>query len=63
MQWCFLDYDGPPVIGTNDRDWVVECDRLLGLDPTPTALRGGVLKLVLLYDQFFVDLLKDVQGQ
>ena len=29
--------DGPPVAGTDDRDWAVECERMLGITPPPTA--------------------------
>ena len=33
--------NGPHVTGTDDGDWVVECE---GVAPDPTALRGGALK-------------------
>jgi len=36
-----LCIDGPPVTGTDERDWVGECDRL----PPPTAIHGGQVKL------------------
>ena len=32
-----LHINGPPVIGTDERDWVGECDRLLGVMPPLTA--------------------------
>ena len=28
-----LRIDGLPVTGTNDRDWAMECKRLLGITP------------------------------
>ena len=43
-----LRVDGPAVTGTDDRDWVMECERLLGVMPTKTAMKGGSLKLTFL---------------
>jgi len=40
-----LRIDGPPVKGTNERDWIKECDRLLGVMPPLTAIHGGQMKL------------------
>ena len=37
--------DGPPVIGTDDRDRVGECDKLLGVVPPPSAIHGEHVKL------------------
>jgi len=45
------------------RDWVVECERLLGIMPPPTAVRGGALNLMWLYEQFLMNPLTDVQAQ
>ena len=39
-----LCINGPPVIMTNNSDWTMECERLLGMAP-PMTLRGGALKL------------------
>ena len=41
-----LRIDGALVIGTDNKDWGVECKRLLGITSPPTALRGGALKLM-----------------
>ena len=43
-----LRVDGPPVTGTDDRDRVMECERLLGVMLTETAMKGGSLKLTFL---------------
>ena len=40
-----LRIDGPPVTGTDKRDWVDECDKLLDMVPPPTAVHGGQVKL------------------
>ena len=34
-----LKVDGPAVTETDDRDWVMECERLLGVVPTETAMK------------------------
>ena len=31
-----LHIDGPRVTRTDDRDWTMECERLLGITPPPT---------------------------
>ena len=36
-----LRIDGQPVTGTDERDWVGECDKLLGMVPPLTAIHGG----------------------
>jgi len=43
-----LRVDGPTVTSTNERDWVMECERLLGVVPIRTAMKGGSLKLTFL---------------
>ena len=35
-----LPIHGPPVTGTDDRDWAEKCETLLGREPPPTAIRG-----------------------
>jgi len=37
--------DGPPVIGTNNRDRAEECERWLGKESPPMTMKGGTLKL------------------
>ena len=58
-----LRIDGPPVTGTNKRDWVEECDRLLGVVPPPMAIHGGQVKLTWLREQFTVPPITDVEAQ
>ena len=55
--------DGPPVTGSDDRDWAVEYERLLGVAPPTTALKGATFKLTWLRKQFIKDQLTDVQTQ
>jgi len=54
--------DGPPVTSTDERDWV-ECDRLLGVVPPPTAIHGGQVKLIWLREQFTVPPITDMEAQ
>ena len=37
-----LSIDDPRITGTDDRDWAVECERLLCMAPPPTALKGSL---------------------
>ena len=53
----------PPVTGTSDRDWVVDCERLFDITPPPMTLRDRALKLTWFRKQFLVDLLTDMQAQ
>ena len=55
--------DGPPVTRTDERDWVEECDRLLGMVPPPTAIHGGQVKLTWLREQFTIPLITYVETQ
>jgi len=43
---------GPVVTRTYDRDWIFECERLLGRLPPQLAIRGGAVKLQWFRDQF-----------
>ena len=52
--------DGPPVRQTDNKNWVVKYERLLGSEPPLTAMRGGTLKLKWLRQHFSVDSLIDV---
>ena len=45
-----LRIDGPPIIGMYERDWVEECDRLLGVVPPPMTIHGGQVKLTWLHE-------------
>ena len=58
-----LRIDGPLVTGTDERDCVGECDRLLGVVPPPTAIHGGQVKLTWLHEQFIVPSITDVEAQ
>jgi len=58
-----LRIGSPPVTEIDDRDWALECERLLGMAPNSTTLRGGALKMTWLREQFFRDPLIDVQAQ
>ena len=58
-----LHMDSSPVTETDERDWVGECDRLLGVVPPPTAKHGGQVKLTWLYEQFTVPPITDVEAQ
>ena len=40
-----LRIDGPPITGTDDRIWVDESERLFGVMPPPTAIKGRQVKL------------------
>ena len=58
-----LHIDGSLVTGTDERDWVGECDRLSGVMPPPTAIHGGQVKLTWLHEQFTVPPITDVEAQ
>ena len=58
-----LRINDPPVTKTDNRDWAMECERLLGMALPPMALKGRALKLTWLREQFLVDSLTDVQAQ
>ena len=49
-----LHIDGPVVTRIDDRDWMFECERLLGILPPQSAIMGGAVKLQWLRDQFTV---------
>ena len=49
--------------GTDERDWVEECDRLLDVVSPPTAIHGGQLKLTWLHEQFTMPLITYVEAQ
>ena len=49
-----LPINGPIVRGREDRDWSSECERLLGRQPSQSAIRGGSVKLQWLHDEFTV---------
>ena len=36
-----LGVDGPAVTRSDDRDWLIECESLLGVTPTGTTIKGG----------------------
>ena len=40
-----LHIDGPLVTGTDDRDWTIECEKLLGKEHPPMTLTVRALKL------------------
>ena len=46
-----LHIDGPVVTRIDDRDWMFECERLLGILPPQSAIMGGAVKLQWLHDQ------------
>ena len=58
-----LRIDGPFVTGTNERDCVGECDRLLGVVPPPTTIHGGQVKLTWLREKFIVPPITYVKAQ
>jgi len=47
-----LRIDGPTITRSNDTDWAIECERLLGVVLTGMTLKGGSLKLMWLRQQF-----------
>ena len=49
-----LHIDGPPVTETDEGICVDECERLLGMVPSPTAIQGGQVKLTWLCEEFSV---------
>ena len=40
-----LSIDDPPVTRTDNRDWVVESERLLGSETPSTSIKTGAWKL------------------
>ena len=50
----------PPVLGTDDKDWAEECERLLDRESLLTAMKGGALKLKWVRQQFSVALLTNM---
>ena len=57
-----LKIDGPPVTGIDDKYWAVDREDCWVSHPLST-LRGGVLKLIWLREQFLVEPLTNVQAQ
>ena len=47
-----LHTDGPPITGTDDRIWVDESERLLGVMPPSMAIEGGQVKLMWFREEF-----------
>jgi len=58
-----LRIDDPPITGTDERDLIEECDRLLGVVPPPTAIHTRQVKLTWLRKQFTVPPITDVEAQ